>query len=109
MEWLGPVISGATLIVVAVIEAVAARERKSAKEDRERTEERAKLRAKEARLNMEMLAATCALSLVCARKLDGQHVNGDVEAAIKEANDAQHEYSDFLRGVGLWRIGNDDF
>lgn len=109
MDWLGPVISGATLIVVAVIEALAARERKRAKEDREHTEERAKLRAKEARLNLEMLAATCALSLICAKKLDGQHVNGDVEAAMTQAKEAQKEYSDFLRGMGLWRVGNDDY
>lgn len=109
MDWLGPTISGATLIAVAIIEAIAARERKHAKEDRERTEERAKLRAKEARLNLEMLAATCSLSLICAKKLDGQHLNGDVEAAMKQANDAQKEYSDFLRGMGLWRIGSDDY
>lgn len=99
MEWIGPLISGAAVVLVAVIEAAAARERKSIREDRERTERRAAVRAEESRLSMDMMAATCALSLVMAKKLTGQHTNGDVEDAMEQAKDAQGEYADFLRSV----------
>ena len=104
MEWIGPLISGVAVVLVAVIEGMAARERKQIKEDRERTERRAAVRAEESRLSMELMAASCALSLVTAKKLAGMHTNGDVEAAMQQATDAQEEYAEFLRGVASKQV-----
>ena len=104
MEWIGPLISGVAVVLVAVIEGVAARERKHIKEDRERTERRATVRSEESRLSMELMAASCALSLVMAKKLTGQHTNGDVEEAMQKATTAQEEYAEFLRSVASRQV-----
>ena len=60
-------------------------------------ERRAERRARESRLSMELMYATCALSLTTAKKLAGMHTNGDVEEALQKATDAQAEYIDFCR------------
>ena len=99
MEWLSAAISAVAVVLVAVIEAAAARERKAHKEDRERTESRSAVRAEESRLSMEMMSANCALSLILAKKLSGMHTNGDVEEAMEKARAAQGEYSEFLQKI----------
>lgn len=38
MEWVGPLISGAAVVLVAIIEAVAARERKRIKSDNQKSD-----------------------------------------------------------------------
>lgn len=96
MDWLGPLISAIALVLVAIIEAVATRERKRYKADRERAERRAALRAKESQLSMEMMSANNKLTLIIAKKLTGQHTNGDVEEAMHESMQAQRDYQDFL-------------
>lgn len=62
-----------------------------------RTEARAERRAHESRLAMELMYATCALSLTTAKKLAGMHTNGDVEDAMAAAERAQREYISFVR------------
>lgn len=104
MEWIGPLISGMAVILVAIIEAAAARDRKQMKEDRERTDRRAAVRAEESRLSMELMSATCALSLVMAKKMNGLHTNGDVEEAMRKAGEAQGDYSDFVREVAAKQV-----
>lgn len=101
-------IATAGTVAVAIIEARAAKDRKRnetrAKEDRERVERRAAVRERESRLSMEMMAATCALSLVAAKKLAGMHTNGDVEEAMEQAKSAQEEYADFVRDVAARQV-----
>lgn len=96
MDWFGPLMSALALIVVAVIEAYSSRERKQYKADREKAERRAALRAEESRLSMEMMSANNKLTLVLAKKLTGQHTNGDVEEAMHAAVKAQKDYQEFL-------------
>ena len=60
-------------------------------------EKRAERRARESRLSMELMYATCALSLTTAKKLAGLHTNGDVEHALRKADEAQAAYIDFVR------------
>ena len=91
------VIAAASAVTIAIIEKRAADDRKKAEEDRNRVEERAKIRERESRLSMEMMNATCALSLVAAKKLTGQHTNGDVEEAMTKARAAQAKYDDFIK------------
>ena len=46
---------------------------------------------------MELMYATCSLSLTTAKKLAGQHTNGDVEEAMTAADSAKEAYVDFVR------------
>ena len=62
-----------------------------------RSEERAKRRAKESRLAMDLMYATCSLSLVTAKKMTGMHTNGDVEQAMEDAAQAREDYISFAR------------
>lgn len=62
-----------------------------------RAESRAQRREKESRLAMDLMYANCALSLTTAKKLAGMYTNGDVEAAMEAACQAQEAYMDFAR------------
>ena len=101
-------IAAAGTICVAAIESRAAKDRKraekTAREDRERVERRAAVRERESRLSMEMMSATCSLSLVAAKKLAGLHTNGDVEEAMEKAQAAQEDYADFVRDVAARQV-----
>lgn len=104
MEWIPSAISALALILVAVIESRANRERKQANQDRERSERRAKTRATESQLSMELMSASCKLGVVTAKALTNQHVNGDVEEAMKAAWDAQRNYEAFLRSQAAVQV-----
>lgn len=91
------VIAGSAAVLVAIIEAAAAWDRRQVRRERERTERRAARRAEESRLSMDLMAANCALALVTAKKLAGMHTNGDVEEAMEAAKEAQEQYTDFLQ------------
>lgn len=89
-------INAAALVVVALIEAAAAWDRRQAKAERSRAERRAARRAEESRLSMDLMSANCALALTTAKKLAGMHTNGDVEEAMTAAREAQEAYTDFI-------------
>lgn len=89
------IIPAAAGIVVAVIEALAARDRMKAKKDRERAEARYALREEESRLSMQMADATLQLSIVTANALTGGRNNGNVERARQAAAKAEAEYEAF--------------
>lgn len=61
------------------------------------SEARAERRAKESRLAMELMYATCSLAMVTAKKQFDMHTNGDVEAAMKAASEAKENYINFSR------------
>ena len=46
---------------------------------------------------MDLMYATCSLSLTTAKKLAGQHTNGDVEEAMRAAETARTAYIGFVR------------
>lgn len=90
-----------TEIICAAIAAgatvlVAITERRN-RRDAKRAEARMERREKESRLSMELMYASCALSLTTAKKLSGMHTNGDVEEAMEAARRAQEAYVDFVR------------
>lgn len=89
-------INAIALVLVALIEAAAAWDRRQAKRERERAERRATRRAEESRLSMDLMSANCALSLTTAKKLAGMHTNGDVEEAMTAAREAQEAYTEFI-------------
>ena len=64
--------------------------------DRKRAEHRSARRAEESRLSMELMSATCELSVVTATALRDGHTNGTLEPALEAANKAQSEYRAWL-------------
>ena len=87
-------------MVVALIEAQAAKDRKKTKEDTERQKRHEAERAKEMRLNMSLIHATLQLGIVSANALTGGHNNGNVERAKEAARQAEEEYDTFLKELG---------
>lgn len=98
------IIPAAAAILVAVIEAIAAADRRRMKQNREKTAERETNRAEEARLSMQMMSATLQLSVVTANALTGGHNNGNVEAARLAAETAQVNYEAFLQKVAAKEV-----
>jgi len=84
-------------VIVAIIEAIAAKERKETRKTNEIMEIRAKQRSEESLLSMKLLDATLQLSIVSANALTNGHNNGNVEKARKAAEEASREYEEFLR------------
>lgn len=83
-------------ITAAAAVSVALIERRN-RQYNKRVEERAEKRATESRLSMDLMYATCALSLTTAKKLANMHTNGDVEEAMDAADKAQKAYIGFVR------------
>ena len=94
-------IAAASAISVAVInrraEKQRGQDRETAAADRRRAEARADRRARESRLSMDLMSATCELSVVTATALRDHHTNGALEPALKKARRAQEEYQAFLK------------
>lgn len=82
-------IAAASAITVAVVE-------KRADKDRKRAQARAERRERESRLSMELMSATCELSVVTAVAMREGHTNGTLEPALKKAEQAQNDYKNFL-------------
>lgn len=93
----GYIISGVVAIIVAVIEALAHKERKQAQADREQVQRNAKLRARESRLSMELMAANAEVNDVLCVALKHGEMNGNVEAAQMRCRKALADYNAFLR------------
>ena len=98
------VIAGLAAVLVAIIEAAAAWDRRQVRRERERAERRAARRAEESRLSMDLMAANCALALVTAKKLTGMHTNGDVEEAMEAAEAARTAYIGFVRSEAAHNV-----
>lgn len=86
------IIAGLCALAVAFIE-------KRAEKDRKRSIARAERRERESRLAMELMSASCDLSLITAVAMREGHTNGTLEPAIAKANKAQQDYESFLRDV----------
>lgn len=87
------IIATVGVITSAFLAYLATKEKRRA----DRAERRGDRRQEEMRLSMDLMAATCALSLTTSKKLAGMHTNGDVEEAMNAAMAAQKAYQDFIR------------
>jgi hypothetical protein len=90
-------IAALSAITVAVVEKRAARERKT-------TEKRAERRAKESRLSMDMMYASCSLAMDTATALRDGHTNGTLEGNLKQAAEAKSAYEDFIRNEAAYAV-----
>ena len=84
------VIAAASAIAVAVIEHRAAIDRASA-------EKRSERRAKESRLSMDMMYASCGLAMDTAMAMREGHTNGTLEGDLEAAVKARTAYENFIR------------
>lgn len=100
------IIPGCFTIIVAIIELIAAKDRKRTKKFTEDLEKRAALREEESRLSMQMMYATLQLSIVTSNALTGGHNNGNVEQARTNAQKAEADYQQFLQKVAASTINS---
>lgn len=104
MEIISAVISGATLIIVTLIEARATKERRAAAVDKARTERRARERQEESLLSMELNFANLELSRATAIAVEKQKINGEMTKARAEAEEAAENYREFIRGLAARQV-----
>lgn len=102
------IISAAGLIIVAIIEALAARERKQVKKDREDEEQHQQDQEKLLVLLIRSTGAAIALGEATAKavqQIPDAHCNGDMHAALEYATKIKHEQKEFLEKQcvhGVW-------
>lgn len=97
-------ITAVGIIVVAIINGIMLLRSNHDRKDRERTEQRAKRRAEESLLAMEMQSAALTLSILTATKLKGGLVNGDLDQAIVEAKEANNSYQKFINRTAAAQV-----
>jgi len=83
-------------IIVAIVGGLFTFESKRLKKDHDKLQKMADLRATESRLSMQMTSATMRLAVVTARCVKEEEVNGELDAARIEAEEAKKEYRDFI-------------
>lgn len=102
----GELISAAAIVIVALIEAVAARERKKDKKEREKLAEQQEGQEKLLCL-IEGSWAAVALAEATARavqRIPDAHCNGDMHAALDYAAGVKHKQKEFLAKQGVHAI-----
>lgn len=83
------ILNASTLILVALINTNNAKEKK-------KEEERYQLRLQHEKLSMELMQCDCKLSVLTAKKIAGEHINGDLEKAIDATEQSYANYVDFV-------------
>lgn len=109
------IISAAAMVIVAIIEAVAARDRKRDKQERAQMQERQELQELQEQLMLELIKgnwASVALGEATAKavqRIPDAHCNGDMHAALDYASQVKHEQKEFLTKRGIHAIlGGDE-
>ena len=90
--------------IVCVAIAIRRLSARSEKEEQERINRRAEQRAKEGRLQLAMIDANCKLTVGVAMALKRGHCNGEVEQGLAAVQKTQHDYEQFLEGIGIDHI-----
>ena len=98
------VVPGLFTVLVAIIELIAAKDRKQSKKDQERLKRHEQQRAKETKLQMEMNSATLQLCVVTSNALTGGHNNGNVERARQAAKDAEEAYNAYIQELAANQV-----
>lgn len=98
------VIPGLFTVLVAIIELIAAKDRRQSKRDQERLKRHEQQRAKETKLQMEMNSATLQLCIVTSNALTGGHNNGNIERARQAAKDAEDAYNAYIQELAANQV-----
>ena len=83
------VLNASTLIMVAVIQNTNTKNKKV-------EEERYQRRLQHEKLSIELMQCDCKLSVLTAKKIAGEHINGDLEKAIDATEQSYANYVDFV-------------
>lgn len=98
------IVPAVAMVMVAVIEAIAAVERRNAKKDREEEEKQRKDQEDLVILLIEGNWAAIALGEATARavqRIPDAHCNGDMSAALKYATGIKHQQKEYLAKMGV--------
>lgn len=94
-------VAAASTVLCAWIASVTNRQTKEQKKRDDESEARSAQRAKEARLQLQMINANSQLTVGVAMALKNGHCNGEVEAGLAAVQEANTAYSKFLEEVAL--------
>lgn len=98
------IIPALAMVVVAIIEAVAIRDRKRAEKEKAHQAEREKAREELMILLVESNRAAIDVAVATGRAMQRGHTNGDMEAALEYAVSIKHKQKDFLTRQGVHAI-----
>lgn len=98
------IIPGVSAVIVALVEALAARDRAKVKKDRKRAEELEQAREAMMLHMLHMSGASMALGEAVARavqRIPDAHCNGEMTKALDYAVKVKHEQKEFLESQGV--------
>lgn len=95
------IIPAVAAVIVAVIEALAVRDRRAAKKEKAHRDEQEKAREQLLLLLVSSTAAAIALGEATGHAMQRGHTNGDMEAALEYAAKVKHEQKEFLSKQGI--------
>ena len=95
------IIPAAATVVVAVIETLAARERRQLKAEKQRREAQEQAREELLIMLIESTGAAIALGEATAHAMQRGHTNGDMEKALEYAAAVKHRQKEFLAAQGV--------
>ena len=101
------IISAGALVIVAIIEAVAAHDRKQARREREAEAAQQERQEKLTLLLVQSVWASTALGEATARavqRIPDAHCNGDMHAALTYVVKVKHEQKEFLAKQGIHAV-----
>lgn len=105
METILTMVSIASPIIVALItgwySVKQSKVQKQIELRQEESDKKAELRRKESLLSMKMASANTKLTIGVAMALKTGHANGEIEEGMKAVNEAEREYSDFLKSIAI--------
>lgn len=98
------VISALSAICVAVLTGLFARDSKRRKAKEDEQDARAKIRARESALSMQLMSANVKLGIATALAVEQKKFNGEMKDARESAAKAQKAYWDFINGTAAEEI-----
>ena len=98
------IIPAVAAVIVAVVEALAVRERRKAKKEKEIAAEHEKAKEELLITLVQSTRAAIALGEATAHAIQRGYPNGDMEAALEYAAKIKHKQKDFLAKQGIHAI-----
>ena len=97
-------ISALSAVLVAVFTGLFARDSRRRKSRDDEQDARAKIRAQESRLSMQLMSANVKLGIATALAVEQKKFNGEMKEARESADKAQKAYWDFITSTAAEEI-----
>ena len=98
------VISALSAVCVAILTGIFARDSRRRKAKDDEMDVRAKIRAQESRLSMQLMSANVKLGIATALAVEQKKFNGEMKDARESADKAQKAYWDFINSTAADEI-----